>query len=99
MAQSLFPATPTGEDDHMKVKAFACAICMIAFAPISAMAQEMDMNASFQRQKQAKQNDPDPGKIEILRRQPIPFKPFEMIDVVTGRPIPPDSMLTLPDGQ
>ena len=69
------------------------------FSPLAAVAQTTpeQMTAALQRQRQNAPADLDPNLIAIERRQPIPFRPFEMIDVVTRAPIPPDSMLTVPD--
>src|SRR5262249_15881633 len=41
----------------------------------------------------------DPQKITVLKRNPIPFKPFEMKDPKTGAPISPSTMITLPNGK
>ncbi|MFL6277756.1 MAG: hypothetical protein ACJ74G_21420 [Blastocatellia bacterium] len=41
----------------------------------------------------------EPGAIKVNTLPPIAFKPFEMLDPQTGRPISPDAMLTLPDGK
>jgi hypothetical protein len=71
-------------------------LCFAFMLPAAAAAQN-DLNDVLQRQRRAAPQDLDPSLIIVNRRQPIPFKPFEMVDVVTGRPIPPDSTLTFPD--
>jgi hypothetical protein len=57
------------------------------------------MTAPLRRQQQNAPADLDPNLIVVERRQPKPFVPFEMVDVVTKRPIPADSMLILPDNK
>lgn len=41
----------------------------------------------------------NPARINILKREPIEFKPFEMIEPGTGKPVAADAELTLPDSQ
>jgi hypothetical protein len=41
----------------------------------------------------------DPQVVKINKRSPIPFRPFELLDPKTGKPISPDALLTLPKGQ
>ncbi|MGA9769097.1 MAG: hypothetical protein WBV94_08660 [Blastocatellia bacterium] len=40
----------------------------------------------------------DPGTIKVDTRSPIAFKPFEMRDPATGNSLPPETILTLPNG-
>jgi hypothetical protein len=66
----------------------------------TARAQQGPLTAdALQRQRQQAPQTLSPNLIVVDRRPPIPFKPFEMVDVVTHNPIPPDSILTLPDGK
>jgi hypothetical protein len=55
------------------------------------------MTASLRRQQQTAPPDLPMDKIVVERRQPIPFVPFEMVDLNTGSPIPPDQLIQLPD--
>jgi hypothetical protein len=41
----------------------------------------------------------DRSQIETLSRPAIPFKPFEMVDPATRKPIAPTAILTLPNGK
>jgi len=41
----------------------------------------------------------NPARVNILKREPIDFKPFEMIEPGTGKPVAADAELTLPDNQ
>src|SRR5262245_53855648 len=49
--------------------------------------------------KQAPAVTPRPDLVRINRRPAIPFKPFEMRDPKTGNPIPPNTVITLPNGK
>jgi hypothetical protein len=40
-----------------------------------------------------------PPLIRVNKRPPIPFRPFAMRDPETGKPIPPNTVLTLPSGR
>src|SRR4030095_7540163 len=37
--------------------------------------------------------------IEIRKQAPLSYKPFPIVEPGTGQPIPPDTILTLPDGK
>jgi hypothetical protein len=41
----------------------------------------------------------EPKQVQVNKRTPLPFKPFEMVDLDTGKPISPDTLITLPDGK
>ncbi|MBA3404006.1 MAG: hypothetical protein H0U13_04840 [Gemmatimonadaceae bacterium] len=77
-----------------------CAVLLTAAAPQLAIAQTTpaEMTEVLERQRRAAAQDPDPGRIVILRKQPLPFTPFEMVDVITKAPMPADSTLVFPDG-
>jgi len=76
----------------------AVAVMLMPFAA-GAQTTPEQMTAPMQRQQQNAPPDLSPNLIVVERRQPKPFVPFEMVDVVTKAPIRPDSMLTLPDGK
>ncbi len=88
-----------------KTLAFAVQFAIIALLAVSAFAQqEVDRqsgttNKVLQRQQQNAPKEIDPSLIKVNRRQPIPFKPFEMRDPETGAEIAPDKVLTFPDGK
>lgn len=41
----------------------------------------------------------DPSQIEVLKKEPIKFRAFEMKDPKTGKPISPNQILELPNGK
>ena len=84
---------------------FTAQFATIALLGISTLAQPESLatggttNEVLQRQRQNAPKELDPNLIKINRRQPIAFKPFEMRDPETGAEIPPDKVLTFPDGK
>lgn len=59
----------------------------------------VNLNDVLERQKQNAPKDLNPNLIKVNKRQPLPFKPFEMRDPETGAEISPEVVLTLPDGK
>ena len=79
------------------------ALALILAFPAPGSAQEPtsaeEMTAPLRRQQANAPADLPSESIVVDRRQPIPFVPFEMVDVATGAPIPPEQVLELPDGK
>jgi hypothetical protein len=78
----------------------------VCLAPAFACAQEITnpdpnntMAASLRRAQAQAPKEIGRDQLEIEQRPPLPFVPFEMVDVVTGAPIDPDTELELPDGK
>ena len=78
----------------------------LALAPAFAGAQEIttvdpeNAMASALRREQAQQPEQlDPSRLQVERRQAVPFVPFEMVDLNTNEPIPADRILEFPDGR
>ncbi|MBD1823612.1 hypothetical protein H6F51_14075 [Cyanobacteria bacterium FACHB-DQ100] len=58
---------------------------------VSAQTRQLDINPNAARI--------NPETVRINRRAPVQFQPFEVRDPETGKPISPDTVLTLPDGK
>lgn len=58
---------------------------------VSAQTRQPEINSDTVRLK--------PETVQINRRTPLQFQPFEVRDPETGKPISPEAMLTLPDGK
>ena len=79
----------------------AVAVLALSLLPAVGAAQtsEDQMRAHLERQRRSAPEVLPEDQIIVDRRQPIPFVPFEMVDIVTGEPIAHDQILELPDGK
>jgi hypothetical protein len=75
------------------ISSLATGLLLLAMIPTTAFTQ----TAPIQHQTPAV--TPRADLVKTIRRPAKPFKPFEMRDPKTGKPIPPGSEITLPNGK
>jgi hypothetical protein len=75
------------------ISSLATGLLLLAMIPTPAFTQTATI------QHQAPAVTPPADLVKIIKRPARPFKPFEMREAKTGKPIPPNSEITLPNGK
>jgi hypothetical protein len=75
------------------ISSFATGLLLLAMIPTPAFTQSAPI------QQQIPAVTPPVDLVKTIKRPARPFKPFEMREPKTGKPIPPNSEVTLPNGK